>query len=53
MLLYMGKRGVVSDYLPWLLIAVAVLAIVLISIFLMKDTGFDLIDKIKNLFSGR
>lgn len=49
----MKKRGIVSDYLPWLLIAVAVLAIVLISIFFMRDAGFELIDRIKNLFSGR
>lgn len=46
------KKGVVSEYLPWILIAVAVLAIVLISIFFLRDTGFDLIDKIKNLFRG-
>ncbi len=49
----MEKRGIVSDYLPWVLIAIAVLTIVLVSIFLMKDTGFELIDRIKNLFVGR
>ncbi len=44
------KRGIISDYLPWLLIAVAVLAIVLIAIFVLKGQGISLIQKIKNLF---
>ncbi len=46
------KKGVVSEYLPWLLIAIAVLAIVMITLFLLKDRGFSLIDKIKDLFTG-
>lgn len=45
-----GKKGIVSDYLPWLLIAVAVLVIVLLAIFLMKEQGANLIEKIKNIF---
>jgi len=49
----MKKRGVVSEYLPWLLIAIAVLVIIVISIFFMKKSGFSLIDKIKGLFGGR
>ena len=44
------KRGIASEYLPWLLIAIAVLAIVMITIFLLKDKGISLIDKIKGLF---
>jgi len=48
-----NKRGVVSEYLPWLLIAIAVLAIVMISIFLLKGKGFEFIDQIKNIFGGR
>jgi hypothetical protein len=48
-----SKKGVVSEYLPWILIALAVLAIILISAFLMKGKGFEFIDQIKNLFSGR
>jgi hypothetical protein len=48
-----GKRGIVSEYLPWLLIALAVLAIVMITLFLLKDQGVSLIDQIKNLFKGR
>jgi hypothetical protein len=47
------KRGVISEYLPWILIALAVLAILLISAFLMKGKGFEFIDQLKNLFAGR
>jgi hypothetical protein len=46
----MKKRAVISDYLPWLLIAVATLAIILIAVFFMKEQGESVIDKIKNLF---
>ncbi len=46
----MEKKGVISDYLPWLLIAIAVLAIIMITIFLLKEKGVLLIDQIKNLF---
>ena len=47
------KRGIVSSYLPWLLIGIAVLAILMILSFFMKDQGVSLIDQIKNLFRGR
>ena len=46
----MNNRGVISEYLPWLLIAVAILAIVMITVFLLKEKGFFLIDRIKDLF---
>jgi hypothetical protein len=46
----MFKKGIVSEYLPWLLIAIIVLVIVLISVFLLKNKGISLIDQIKNLF---
>lgn len=49
----MKKRGVISDYLPWLLIAIAVLVLLAVTIFLLKERGFSLIDQIKNLFKGR
>jgi len=49
----MGKKGVVSSYLPWLLIAIAILAVVMITIFLLKERGFSLIDKLQDLFRGR
>jgi len=45
-----GKKGIISDYLPWILIAVAVLVILMITIFLLKGQGVSLIDQIKNLF---
>ncbi len=44
------KKGIASEYLPWILIAIAILAIVLISIFVLKGTGISIIDKIKSLF---
>jgi len=48
----MDKRGIISEYLPWLLIALAVLVILMITIFIIKGQGFSLIDKIKGLFGG-
>ncbi len=45
----MKKGGIISDYLPWLLIGIAVLAIVLIFIFILRGEGVSIIDKIKNL----
>lgn len=47
----MKNQGVVADYLPWLLIGLAVLALVMASIFVMKGQGFSLIDKIKDLLN--
>lgn len=47
-----NKRGIVADYLPWVLIAVAVLAIMVLTIFILKGKGISLIDKIKDLFGG-
>lgn len=48
-----NSRGIISEYLPWLLIGLAVLAILVITIFLLKEKGVSLIDQIKNLFRGR
>ncbi len=48
----MNKRGVIAGYLPGILIGLAVLAIVMITIFLLKEKGFSIIDKIKGLFGG-
>jgi hypothetical protein len=45
-----NKKGVVAEYLPWLLIALVILVIVLISVFFLKEQGVSLIDKIKHLF---
>lgn len=44
------KRGIVADYLPWLLMGIAILVILLISLFLLRNQGVSLIDKIKDLF---
>lgn len=49
----MKKKGLVTEYLPWLLISLAVLAILMITIFLLKEQGISLIDKIKSLFRYR
>ena len=46
----LDKKGIVSDYLPWILIAVAVLVILMITIFVLRERGVSLIDQIKNLF---
>lgn len=48
-----NKRGIISEYLPWLLIAVAVLVILMIGIFVMKGKGVDFIDQLKNIFRGK
>lgn len=48
-----SRKGVVTEYLPWLLIGIIILAIVMISIFLLKGKGFEFIDKIKSIFGGR
>ena len=45
----MKKKGIITEYLPWLLIALAVLAIVMILIFTLKGQGISLIDKIKDI----
>ena len=46
----MKRKGVITEYLPWLLISLAVLAIVMITIFFLKQEGISLIDKIKEIF---
>ena len=48
----MRKRGIITEYLPWLLISLAVLAIVLIGFVVLKNSGISLIDKIKGLFGA-
>ncbi len=45
-------RGIVADYLPWILIAVAVLVILMLTLFVLKGTGTSFIDKLKGLLSG-
>lgn len=46
----MDKKGIISEYLPWLLIAIAFLVLMMFAIFFLKDGSFNLIDKIKGFF---
>jgi len=46
----MNTKGIISEYLPWLIIGISVLAIVLVTVFLLRENGVTLIDNIKNLF---
>ncbi len=48
-----NKRGVISEYLPWLLIAIITLVIIMIAIFLFKGKGLEFINSLKNMFGGR
>jgi hypothetical protein len=47
-----NRRGIISEYLPWLLIALAALAILMITIFILRGQGISIIDKFKGLFGG-
>ncbi|MCW8965410.1 MAG: hypothetical protein OQK82_01790 [Candidatus Pacearchaeota archaeon] len=47
------KKGIVSEYLPWLLIGVAVLVILMITVYYLRGEGITLIDRLKDLFKFR
>jgi len=49
----MKKRGIVSEYLPWILIAVAVLVILMIAVFVLREKGVSVIENFGNFFRGR
>ena len=49
----MDKRGIASEYLPWILIAVAVLVILMITVFVLKEKGVSVLDSFANLFRFR
>ena len=49
----MKKKAVVSEYLPWILIALAVLTVLMITIFILKEKGIAVLDNFGNLFRGR
>jgi len=49
----MNKKGIVSEYLPWILIALAILVILVISIWVMKEKGVSVLESLKGLFRGR
>jgi hypothetical protein len=46
----MKNKAIVSEYLPWLLIGIAILVIMMVAIFYLRMEGFSIIDKIKDLF---
>lgn len=46
-------NGIVTDYLPWLLLGLIVLVILFIYLFVLKGEGESMIDRIKNIFSFR
>ncbi len=48
----MGKSGIVTDYLPWLIIAVTVIVIVLLFFFLLRGKGLSAIEQLKNILRG-
>ena len=45
-----NKKGIVADFLPWLIIGIAVLVITAVAIFVLREKGISLIDQLKNLF---
>jgi len=47
------KKGVISEYLPWMLIAIAVLVILVLGIFILKGKGVSILENIKDIFKGR
>lgn len=49
----MKKRGVITEYLPWILISLAILVVLALAIFILKGKGFSLIDSLGKLFRGR
>lgn len=48
----MKKKGIVSEYLPWLLIAIAILVILVVASIIFKDKALLALQKIKNAFRG-
>ena len=46
------RRGIIADYIPWLIIGIAILVIISIAIFLLRGQGESLIDKIRGLFGS-
>jgi len=47
------KKGVIQDYIIWIAIAVFILAIIIMTVLLMRGKGTSLLDKINNLFRFR
>lgn len=49
----MKKRGIISDYLPWLILGLIVLVLFLIADWILKDKGTAIIENIKQIFRRR
>jgi hypothetical protein len=47
---FLNKKGIAVESLMWIIISVAVLAILMLAIFVFKGQGDSIIDKIKGLF---
>jgi fucose permease len=47
----MEKKGIVTEQIPWMLIALIALVLIFIVIGIIKGEGDSMIDKIKNIFS--
>lgn len=50
---FMHKKGIVSEALPWIMISIAILVILMVGIFIFKEKGVSLIDKLQGLFRFR
>jgi type VI protein secretion system component VasF len=48
-----NKRGIEMDMLAWWLIGIAVLVLMVVGYFVLKDKGVNLIEMIKNAFRFR
>lgn len=44
-----NKKGIAAEALPWIIIAIAILAILMVGIFVFKEKGVSVIDKLKDL----
>lgn len=44
------KKGIASEALPWILISIAILVILMLTIFILKGKGISLIDQLKGIF---
>lgn len=51
--LFFGKRGIISEYLPWMLIAIAILVVLMLTVFVLKGKGMEVIENLKNSFRWR
>lgn len=47
---FFNKKGIVSEALPWIIISISILAILMITIFILKGKGITVIDSLKDLF---